>query len=313
MVAIEDLDAPTRAAVEKTCTHIDGLATPDGSSLKIEALTGGITNRNYRLTGGSRDVVLRLHGKDTGLLGIDRRVEHAAACQAAALGIGPGVAGLIEPELYLVTEFVVADTADLASAPVFDAAVALLRTWHCAPAIPGRFDTFGLAENYARTATSRGVPLPAQLGRTLEISRSVEAVFASFDDPPVPGHNDLLGANFLCSTVEPGRVWLIDWEYAGMNSRWFDLGNFSVNNDFDAATDEALLERYFGGVSATLLARLTLMRVMSDIREAMWGVVQQGISALDFDYVGYANQHFDRMMMNASRPEFLTSLTIAGA
>ena len=306
-----ELEAEVRSAAERACTVVDGLGLP--SELLYEPLMGGITNRNFRVIAADRDVVLRIHGKDTDLLGIDRRLEHAAALQAADLGIGPGVAGLVEPELYLVTEFVVAETADLLNPATFVATVELLRRWHSSSPIPGGFDTFGLAKTYARRASERGVSLPLGAEQAIEISDEVAAVFATFDDPAVPCHNDLLGANFLSSTDDPGRVWLIDWEYAGMNTRWFDLGNFSINNGFDSDADDALLEAYFGTVSPSMRARLTLARVMSDVRESMWGVVQQGISTLDFDYSAYAQQHFDRMIMNTTSPAFTAALQNAGA
>jgi thiamine kinase-like enzyme len=128
----------------------------------------------------------------------------------------------------------------------------------------------------------------------------VRRAFATAPDPPVPAHNDLLGANFLLDRDE--RLWLIDWEYAGMNDRFFDLGNFAVNNGLDDAGDEALLEGYFGDLTNGRVARLRLMKVMSDLREAMWGVVQQAVSTLDVDFEAYAAEHFDRLLTNAGRP-----------
>ena len=56
----------------------------------------------------------------------------------------------------------------------------------------------------------------------------------------MPCHNDLLSANFL---HDGERVRILDWEYAGMGDRYFDLGNLSVNNGFDEAEDERLLAR----------------------------------------------------------------------
>jgi thiamine kinase-like enzyme len=94
----------------------------------------------------------------------------------------------------------------------------------------------------------------------------------------------------------------------------FDLGNFSVNHDLEADEDAALLAAYTaGGAASSELARLTLMRVVSDFREAMWGVLQQGISTLDVDFVAYAGEHFDRLLANASSPRFERALVeVAG-
>ena len=116
----------------------------------------------------------------------------------------------------------------------------------------------------------------------------------------VPCHNDLLNANFL----DDGSVRIVDWEYAGMGDRFFDLANFSVNHEFDVDDDRRLLRAYFDAEREGDLASLRLMRFMSDFREAMWGVLQSGISELDFDFKGYAARHFDRMEATASQPDF---------
>jgi thiamine kinase-like enzyme len=101
------------------------------------------------------------------------------------------------------------------------------------------------------------------------------------------------------------RVRIVDWEYAGMGDRYFDLGNFSINHGFEAEHDHVLLSAYFGGAAREAdFAALRLMRFMSDFREAMWGVVQQGISELDFDFVNYADEHFERLRATAADPRF---------
>ena len=118
----------------------------------------------------------------------------------------------------------------------------------------------------------------------------------------MPAHNDLLPANFL---RDGDRMQLIDWEYAGMGDRWFDLGNFAVNNELEDDQEAQLLEAYFGEpADARRLATLKLFRFMSDFREAMWGVVQAGVSELDFDFRDYAQKHFDRLENARSDPRF---------
>jgi thiamine kinase-like enzyme len=89
-----------------------------------------------------------------------------------------------------------------------------------------------------------------------------------------------------------------------MGDRFFDLANFSVNHDFVVDDDRRLLDAYFGVVRESDLASLRLMRFMSDFREAMWGVLQSGISDLDFDFTGYAEKHFTRMSSTVAGPDF---------
>jgi len=123
----------------------------------------------------------------------------------------------------------------------------------------------------------------------------------------VPCHNDLLNANFI---DDGERLRIVDWEYAGMGDRFFDLANFSINHEFGEEDNRMLLEAYFGAVREELRA-LRLMRFMSDFREAMWGVVQQGISELDFDFVAYADEHFARLRRTAADPAFEDALKTA--
>ena len=118
----------------------------------------------------------------------------------------------------------------------------------------------------------------------------------------MPCHNDLLNANLI---HDGERVRIVDWEYAGMGDRYFDLGNLSINNDFDEDADERLLAAYFGEpCTPARFASLRLMRIMSDFREAMWGVVQLSLSDLDFDFAGYANEHFRRLRRSVADPRF---------
>jgi thiamine kinase-like enzyme len=94
-----------------------------------------------------------------------------------------------------------------------------------------------------------------------------------------------------------------------MGDRFFDLANFSVNHGLDDAANERLLRAYFGQVRDDDLRALCLMRFMSDFREAMWGVVQQAISELDFDFAAYAAEHFERLQRTAADPAFASALT----
>ena len=175
-----------------------------------------------------------------------------------------------------------------------------LRTIHDAPLIPGRFDSFRVVEAYAATAEEHGVTPPEDYDWALSVAGRIEA--ARGEQPTVPGHNDLLNANFI---DDGERIRIVDWEYAGMSDRFFDLANFSVNHELDPEQDRVLLDAYFDGAAEDRdLANLRLMRFMSDFREAMWGVVQQSISELEVDFVAYANQHFDRLRVTAADPAF---------
>ena len=138
------------------------------------------------------------------------------------------------------------------------------------------------------------------------IRRRIELAFLTNSVELRPCHNDLLNANFIDDGT---RIRIVDWEYAGMGDPFFDLGNFSINHELTPDEDTELLAAYDGGaVRSARLARLTLMRTDSDFREAMWGVLQQGISSLDVDFVAYAGEHFERLLAGAASPSFERAL-----
>jgi thiamine kinase-like enzyme len=268
--------------------------------VELEPLGGGITNRNFKVAVDGETFVLRIGGKDTALLGIDREAEHVATSIAADLEIGPEVVAFLEPEGYLVTRFVEGSplpVEEVRRSETLRRVAETLRRFHDGPAFPARFDSFRVVEAYLATAASRGVAVPQEYARAKRTADEIER--ARGRQPERPCHNDLLNANFI---AQDGSVRIVDWEYAGMGDRFFDLANFSINHELTDEQNEELLTAYFGKAEAADLHALRLMRFMSDFREAMWGVVQQGLSELDFDFAGYATEHFARLERTAADP-----------
>ena len=282
------------AALSETLDRLTPLlGEREGEPLPLD---GGITNRNFRVRLGGREVVLRLPGKDTELLGIDRGGEAEANRCAAAAGVAPEVAALLRDPPVLVTRFIDGETMspEALREPAALAAVATaLRKVHgCEPVGPS-FSAFRIVEDYAEKTRARGGEVPPAYERSQATAAKIETALGWRPHESVLCHNDLLAANFIDS---PAGLRIVDWEYAGMGDRYFDLGNFAVNNELGDEQEEAFLDTYLGEPAAAgQLAALRLMRFMSDFREAMWGVLQGTLSDLDFDFAEYAAEHFDRL------------------
>ncbi len=245
----------------------------------VVPLAGGITNHNFKIEVNGQAFVLRMGGAATGLLGIDREVEHQASLRAAEVGLGPPVIAFFPGDGWLVTRFIDGrpiPLEEMRRPQIIRRVAAALRKLHGAAPIPGRFDAHAVVEEYRREAEAHGVEVPPAYAAA-------------------PCHNDLLNANFL----DDGEIRIVDWEYAGMGDRFFDLANLSVNHEFGPPEDEVLLAEYFGESTALHVESLAMMKFMSDFREAMWGVLQSGISELDFDFTGYAAKHFQRLAAHA--------------
>jgi thiamine kinase-like enzyme len=290
---------------------LDRLPELHGRTLTLTQLSGGITNRNFLVAadGLAERWVVRLAGNDTHLLGISREVELAATVAAAGVGVGPEVVAFVRPEGYLVTRFIEGTPVpveEVRTPAVLERVADSVHRFHEGPAIPGLFIPLRIVEAYRALAEARGVPIPIEYGPAQAIGRRIELALLMDPGDPQPCHNDLLNANFI---DDGRRIRIVDWEYAGMGDPFFDLGNFAANNELPLDADPVLLEAYDRGpVDDRRLARLRLMRVVSDFREAMWGVLQQAISTLDEDFVDYAGRHFERLLDTAATATFEAAL-----
>jgi thiamine kinase-like enzyme len=274
-------------------------------SLEIEELTGGITNRNYKISADGECFVLRLGGNETQFLGIDRKTEYECSLLASQIGLAPEPTAFLEPEGYILSRFISGrgiSAEEIGTEENIKRVVQSMKAYHALDYFPGSFSPFRVAEEYARTARSFNVKLPEKMDWYLEKSREMEmAMYGREPLQPRPCHNDLLNGNFI---DDGSRIRILDWEYAGMGDIFFDLGNFAVQHEFSDEQDDLLLRTYFGAPTDSQRAHQQLMKIMSDLREAMWAQVQIGVSKLDFDYADYGQKYFDRFEVNVSGSEY---------
>lgn len=272
-----------------------------GVPLKYSALTGGITNRNYRVDVSGNSFVVRLAGAGSRRLGIDRRRERLCARAAARLGVGPEVVGFFPRHGALITRFLDGRplTSRRARQPeALERIVSSIRRVHQGPAFSGRFSAFATVRRYRRGALSSGVKLPADAAEALSLFGRIENALSGRSRLR-PCHNDLLPGNFI---DDGRRVSVIDWEYAAMGDPYFDLGNLSANLELGPSERRGLLRLYLGrSQNSAEGARLELFRLVSDMREAFWGFLQAGVSELKFDFLGYAGGHLARFLSRARR------------
>src|SRR2546425_235236 len=288
--------------IERILNQVPGWS---GVEAVVTPLVGGITNQNYRVDIGEGTFVLRIGGKGTHLLGIDRGRERTCTAIAAQMGVGAEVVHFLtsENEEVLITRFIAGKSIapETAAQPeTLRRIVDSMHRYHGAPDFPGSFSPFETVRNYHKLALEYGVSFPDTLPQVFALMTQIEQAIGSLDQPK-PCHNDLLASNF----IDDGHtIRILDWEYAGMGDIFFDLGNFAVNQALHDEQCELLLRYYFGEVRPADLAHLHLMRLASDLRESFWGFLQMGISELDFDYREYAHHHLNRFLHNVATPQF---------
>ena len=295
-------NGPDQAVAHEIISLLRDLPGWSQSQISLLVLSGGITNRNFiAQIDGSRYVV-RVPGERTEVLGINRTHEANATQRAADLGIAPPIIGELSKFNTLITKFVAGK--HLTSTQFTDRlpeVIELVKKFHNGGNIDGSFPIHRIVEAHVRDAQINGVSPPQLWNKLHAVSLRIENAFAQSRDALVACHNDLLPTNVL---FDIDRTWLLDFEYAGMNNLYFDLGNLSVNSELDDAGDELLLTAYFGNVTAQHWAKLQLMKIMSELREGLWAVVQQAISTLDTDFVAYAESRLANCERLATAPIF---------
>ncbi len=270
--------------IDSILAHVPALRNRE---VTLTPLGGGLTNRNYRVDAGGESFVLRIAGAASELLLIDREREAVEARAAAEAGVGPEVIAYLPEQSALVTRFHGGrqfEAEDMREPAVLPGVARSLRRYHDHPVPTGLapFCPFDTARRYYRSAEDRGIAMPDELGRAVGLLDRMEAEVRG-DEPPCLCHNDLLAGNF----IDDGTVLrIIDWEYAGLGDRYFDLGNFAAHARLSEEEERLLAECYFGEARPADLRRLRLMRLVSDLREATWGYLQSVLSRL------YTPQHY---------------------
>jgi thiamine kinase-like enzyme len=258
-----------------------------------QPLSGGITNINLKVEDGGKAFVVRV-GADLPVHQIMRFNERAAAKAAEAAGISPEIVHT-EPGI-MVMRFVEGHTCVAADIPErLHHILPLLKRVHRelphflhGPALA--FWPFHVIRDYAHTLETAGSRYASRLPELVDVAASLELAVGPID--MVFGHNDLLPQNFIDDGT---RLWLIDWDYAGFNSPLFDLANLASNARLDAEQEAWVLATYYGRAPDEALWRsYRAMKCASLLREAMWSMVSEIYSTIDFDYAAYTLDYMDR-------------------
>jgi thiamine kinase-like enzyme len=283
-----------RAAEETALERVRGLSFWKGP-VAPERVGGGLTNMNFKVSDGGRSYFVRI-GDDIPVHHIMRFNERSASRAAFSAGVSPEVIHA-EPGA-MVMRFI--DGVTLTAADVRQPArlariVPLIKRVHRTmtqhlrgPALA--FWVFHVIRDYAHTLDEAGSRYASRLAELVDVAAGLELAVGPVDF--IYGHNDLLPGNFI---EDSQRIWLIDWDYAGFNAPLFDLANLASNAELDREGEEWLLNAYFGrSPDARLWASYQAMKCASLLREAMWSMVSEIYSTLDFDYAAYTADYMDR-------------------
>lgn len=235
---------------------------------------GGNTNRTYHVVlGNENEYVIRIPGEGTEEL-IVRENEKVSTALANKLNIdarllyfGEDGAKVSEYIMGAVTMF----PGELQKESRIVQMTELLKRLHtCGEDTGIYFEVFDMAAGYERIITENEVPMYndyLQIKATvMDIKKEVDAVCEIIR---VPCHNDALCENWVVDGN--GRMYLIDWEYAGMNDAMWDLADVSIEAGYNSETDEKLLYCYFDGVVTDFIRKHFLAsKIYVDYLWTLW-------------------------------------------
>lgn len=271
---------------------------------------GGLTNRVYR----AGDLCLRLPGAGTEEY-INRANEAVAAREAARAGVSPEVLHADPSTGIMVTRFIagaVTMSPDLfrsrQHAPE-RAGQAFARLHRSGAVFPFRFELFAMIDEYLRLLATRDVALPEGYHGVVREAQAVREALAIHPVELAPCHCDPLCENFLDTG---DRMWIVDWEYSGMNDPMWDLGDLSVEGGFSPEQDEAMLKAYSGSEPHAFdRGRMVIYKSMCDLLWTLWGLIQLANGNPADDFRSYADNRFYRckaLMAEASFAEHLKAV-----
>jgi thiamine kinase-like enzyme len=287
--------------IEEVCEQIEDWR---GKSTSIQAISGGLTNTNYRVEVEGQPYFVRIPGASTELLAVDRENEYFNSCAAAEAGVGPRVLFYLPEHQVMVLEFIQGMTMsrqDLNSPRMPARMARSIKKLHAGPRFHTDFNMFRLTEFYLEIVKEHAVRIPdGYYGRLPTVNR-IEAAMAVNPLATVPCNNDLLAENYI---DDGEQLRLIDFEYSGNNDPTFELGNTAQEMEFDEDCIVELCTAYFGMPSEAMIPRMKLNMIMSDVGWGLWAAIQEEISTIDYDFWGWAIERWGRAEDKMDSAEF---------
>ncbi len=291
-------------------SNVDGFRELARSECEVARL-GGLTNLVYRVRTRGRSVVVRIPGKGTEAY-IDRGVEIHNAVRAERAGVSPAVLWADAASGVLVTECV--DDIETMTPALFRerdgaparAGRALAQLHGSGQEFRFRFELFAMIEDYLKILSTKDVALPEGYHDIVSSAEPVKEAIAAHPAPSAPCHCDPLCENFL---DDGSRMWIVDWEYSGMNDPMWDLGDLSVEAGLDETREDEMLRAYFGKEpTPAQKGRVVVYKAMCDLLWTLWGLIQHADGNPAEDFWAYSIGRFERCKSLMQSPGFVRHL-----
>jgi thiamine kinase-like enzyme len=273
----------------------------------VTELSGGLTNRNLKISTASGDYVARISSNKSSLLAIDRQSEYENSKIAAGIGVGAPVFDYLPEFGLLVIGYLPGKTySNLDVANNLSRIASACNLLHKAVPFTRDFDMFVIQEKYKKLVTESGFRFPNGYHQYAPHLSRMKSALAVLDEGRVPCNNDLLPANFI---DDGKKIWLIDYEYSGNNDACFELGNIWSEAKLPISALEELVTAYYGSPRPEKLARAWLFALLAKYGWTLWASIQSSVSDIDFDFWQWGMEKFDDVEESFASDKFERALT----
>ncbi len=281
----------------------------DCSTIEISILSGGITNKLYRVFSEKGDVAVRIYGDKTELF-INRDYEAEAIKMASSVGISPGLTKYLPQFNVTIIEFIThgytLKNPDFLKEELREKIVNPIRRLHDSDIVlPKVFNPRNEIVKMSDILEGLNVEYPefdikGTIERLKKLFKKINIPESSFS----PCHNDLLAENFILvkegyEKLYPEPLYVIDWEYAGMAPRFYDIGDMFQEILVEREIEKSFVEHYCEGHEFEKnLYLIDMFKPFPDIYWFLWSLIQQNISTIEFDFYNYGRVKYENAQKN---------------
>ena len=272
----------------------------NGKSIKINQINSGVTNINFEVIVDKKSFFLSI--PDSKSLNIDYKNKYYNNKICGELNISPKVTHFIESENLLVTEFIKAKQSSLVmfqNTKEIEKLVRNIKLLHNAKPFLRNFNMFSQMSAFQNIL--KGDYFPKKLLKYVKEIKTLKQKLHLPNDQLVPCHNDLLAENIV---NKDGQILIVDFDYSGNNDACFELGNLSIEMEYDDTQINKLIKLYYGEINESIISRINLQGIVSDIGWSLWSYVQVKNSNIDFDYKSYAINRLERGINKMESEEY---------
>lgn len=262
---------------------------------------GGMSNKNFRVNFKGRSYVLRVPGNGSDGM-MERSNEEFNALEGCKMGVNPEIRYFDAKTGIKLADYVEnAETLNAATIQRHDNLRKIADIYHkihdAHVRLKNEFNLFQEIEKYDRLLEKVGASMYEGWDEFKPKVMSLESRLNAIGIEMTPCHDDAVPENFI--KAEDGTIYLIDWEYSGMNDPMADFAALFLESDFPEETQDYFLDKYYSGnVPAGIKERILCYEILWDALWAQWTVIKE---ACGDDFGSYGIDRYNRAKTNYNK------------